>query len=82
MRQKLAEKVGIPKDKLFMNLVENFGNPSGASIPLTAIYNCREPLLNENKRCCLAAFGSGLAWGVMFMDIGNLAHCEMVESNL
>lgn len=82
MLQKLAEKVGIPKDKLFMNLVENFGNPSGASIPLTAIYNCRESLLKENKRCCLAAFGSGLAWGVMFMDIGNLDYCEMVESTL
>lgn len=82
MLQKLAEKVGIPKDKLYMNLVENFGNPSGASIPLTAIYNCRESLLNGNKRCCLAAFGSGLAWGVLFMDIGNLDFCEMIESRL
>ena len=82
MLQKLAEKVGIPKDKLFMNLVENFGNPSGASVPLTAIYNCCESLLSKKSRCCLSAFGSGLAWGVMFMDIGNLDHCEMIESNL
>jgi 3-oxoacyl-[acyl-carrier-protein] synthase-3 len=82
MLQKLAEKVGIPKDKLFMNLVENFGNPSGASIPLTAIYNCRETLLSKNSRCCLSAFGSGLAWGVMFMDVGNLDFCEMVETTL
>ena len=82
MLQKLAEKVSIPKDKLFMNLVENFGNPSGASIPLTAIYNCREMLLSKNSRCCLSAFGSGLAWGVMFMDLGGLDHCEMIETNL
>lgn len=82
MLQKLAEKVGLPKEKLFMNLVENYGNPSGASIPLTAIHNCRETLLSKNNHCCLSAFGSGLAWGVMFMDIGNLDFCEMIESNL
>lgn len=82
MLQKLAEKAGIPEDKLPMNLVENFGNPSGASIPLTAIFNCKEELLNKNNRCCLSAFGSGLAWGVMFMNIGELNHCEMIESNL
>lgn len=82
MLQKLAEKVGIPKEKLFMNLVENYGNPSGASIPLTAIHNCKDALLSENHYCCLSAFGSGLAWGVMFMDIGNLDYCEMIESNL
>lgn len=80
--QKLAEKAKIPLDKLFMNLVENFGNPSGASIPLTIAYNCREALLKKSSRCCMAAFGSGLAWGVMFMNIGKLEHCEMVESDL
>lgn len=82
MLQKLAEKAGLPKEKLPMNLVENFGNPSGASIPLTAIYNCREDLVNKENRCCLSAFGSGLAWGTAFMNIGPLEHCEMIESNL
>ena len=82
MLQKLAEKAGLPEEKLPMNLVENFGNPSGASIPLTAIFNCKEELLAKNNRCCLSAFGSGLAWGVMFMNIGALNHCEMIESNL
>lgn len=82
MLQKLAEKAGLPKEKLPMNLVENFGNPSGASIPLTAIYNCREELLGKDNRCCLSAFGSGLAWGLIFMNIGNLEHCELIESEL
>ena len=82
MLQKLAEKANLPKDKLPMNLVENFGNTSGASIPLTAIYNCKEQLLSRQNKCCLSAFGSGLAWGVVFMNIGNLSHCEMIESNL
>lgn len=82
MLQKLAEKAELPIDKLPMNLVENFGNPSGASIPLTAIFNCKEELLNKKNKCCLSAFGSGLAWGVVFMTIGELKHCEMIESDL
>ena len=82
MLQKLADKTGIPKDKLPMNLVENFGNPSGASIPLTAIFNCKTELLRKKNKCCLSAFGSGLTWGVVFMDIGVLQHCEMIESDL
>ena len=82
MLEKLADKAGIPKGKLPMNLVENFGNPSGASIPLTAIFNCKEDLLHNKNKCCLSAFGSGLAWGVVFMDIGMLQHCEMIEADL
>lgn len=82
MLQKLAEKAGLPIEKLPMNLVENFGNSSGASIPLTTIYNLRDDLLSKTYRCCLSAFGSGLAWGVIFMDIGILKYCELIESEL
>ena len=82
MLQKLAEKSGLPTDRLPMNLVENFGNPSGASIPLTAIYNCKENLMQKRNRCCLSAFGSGLAWGIVFMTIGKMDHIELIESIL
>ena len=82
MLQKLAEKAGIPQEKLPMNLVEHFGNPSGASIPLTAVYNLREELLSRRLWCCLSAFGSGLAWGAMFMEIGELEHCELIKADL
>ena len=82
MLQKLAEKAGIPFDRIPMNLVENFGNPSGASIPLTAIYNCKDDLLYKRNRCCLAAFGSGLSWGVMFIVIDKMSNCELLESDL
>lgn len=82
MLQKLAEKANIPEEKLPMNLVENFGNPSGASIPLTAISNIKSQLLEKKMRCCLSAFGSGLSWGTILMDLGPLENCELIESNL
>lgn len=82
MLQKLAEKIGIPFEKLPMNLVEKYGNPSGASIPLVTIENLKEKLKQNTFKCCLSAFGSGLAWGAIVMDMGNLQHCEMIVSDL
>ncbi len=82
MLQKLAQKVEIPEEKIPMNLVENFGNLSGASIPMVALYNIKAEMMNKSLDCCLAAFGSGLAWGVMFTSIGPLDYCEIIESNL
>ena len=82
MLQKLAQKIGIPEVKMPMNLVENVGNPSGASIPLTAILNISEELKNKMLNCCLSAFGSGLSWGVVFMKIGLLQHCDLIEAPL
>lgn len=82
MLKKLADKIGVPYDKLFMNIVENFGNPSGASIPVNTIYNLGHLLGEHEYNCCLSAFGSGLSWGVMLMKLGNLRFCEMIESDL
>lgn len=82
MLQKLAQKVGIPFEKMPMNLVESYGNPSGASIPLVTVHNLREELKDNQYHCCFSAFGSGLAWGTIIMDLGKLEHCEMVVSDL
>lgn len=82
MLQKLAEKAQIPEHKLPMDLVENFGNPSGASIPLTAAFHLKKELLETEYKCCFAAFGSGLAWGGMVLEFGKLDHCEIIESDL
>lgn len=81
MLEKLAEELQIPYDRMFMNVVENFGNPSGASIPINIAFNMKQNVKKENL-CCLSAFGSGLTWGVMIMQIGNMDFCELIESNL
>ena len=68
MLQKLAERAGIPFEKLPMNLV--------------AIENLQDKPVTDNFKCCLPAFGSGLAWGAIIMKIGNSEHCELIVSNL
>mgnify|MGYP002910597803 CR=1 FL=1 len=62
MLKKLAEKIGVPYEKVPMNVVEEFGNSSGACIPVCATYNIADILKSENHRYCLSAFGSGLTW--------------------
>ncbi|WP_288921831.1 3-oxoacyl-ACP synthase III family protein [Phascolarctobacterium faecium] len=81
MLKKLAEKIGIPYEKVPMNIVEEFGNSSGACIPVCATYNISDILKGEKHKYCLSAFGSGLTWEAMIMDIGELDFCEMLISD-
>lgn len=82
MLKKLAEKLEIPYEKVPMNIVENFGNPSGASIPINIVHNLAQTVVDNTYNCCLSAFGSGLAWGAMTIELGNMDFCEMIISNL
>ena len=82
MLRKLAERMGVPYEKVPMNLVENFGNSSGACIPLSVTYNFPDQMRQRKSKCVLCAFGSGLTWGAMTMELGELDFCEMLQSDL
>lgn len=83
MLQKLADKLEIPYEKMFMNVVENYGNPSGASIPAAITCNIRDKMKSSGKyRCCLSAFGSGLTWGAIVMELGQMDFCEEIVTEL
>lgn len=82
MLQKLREKLQVPEQKLFSDLVTKYGNPSGVSIPLVIADNLNQELVSDKFDCVLSAFGSGLAWGAMTMELGELRFCQMIESNL
>lgn len=79
MLHKLADKLGVPHERMPSNIVENFGNSSGVTIPMVTVFNLRERLLSETLRVCLSGFGVGLTWGAMLMDLGPLDFCEMIE---
>ena len=82
MLKKLAEKLDVPYEKMPMNLVEEFGNSSGACIPLSITYNLADEMMSRESLCCLSAFGSGLTWGAMVMKLGNLDFCDLIEADL
>lgn len=85
MLKKLAKKIGVPYEKVLMNVVDEFGNSSGACLPVCETYNIADNIADllktKNHKYCLLAFGSGLTWEAMVMDIGKLDFCEMLVSD-
>jgi 3-oxoacyl-[acyl-carrier-protein] synthase III len=79
MLEKLADKMKIPHAKMPNNVVENFGNNSGVSIPTVMTFNLRERLLRERLRVCLAGFGAGLTWAAMLLNIGKFDFNSIIE---
>lgn len=79
MLQKLCDKMKVPFAKMPSNVVENFGNASGVTIPTAISFNLAEQLRSGGVTACLAAFGSGLTWGSMLLRLGPLAFCSMID---
>ena len=63
-------------------MVKKYGNSSGPTIPLVISDHLSSDMKYDIQRCCLSAFGSGLAWGAMIMDLGKMNFCDLVETNL
>lgn len=79
MINKLADKLKIPRDRMPYNIVENFGNSSGATVPLNIAFNLGERLCHERMKLCMAGFGIGLVWSSIVMEIGPLDFCFTAE---
>lgn len=62
--EKIRKSLGFPPEKVPYSL-EDFGNVTSASIPLTLVTRCNE-ILSKGKHHILASgFGVGLAWATM-----------------
>ena len=83
MLRKLAQLTHIPKEKIFSNIVKNFGNPSGASIPLVTAFNIGDVMVkDEYHSACICAFGSGLNFAAILMNIGNMEFCKIINADV
>ncbi len=78
MLQHLAKRLRIPDSKLVLTL-EDFGNTSSASIPLSMTVGLRERLSSTPLRLVLAGFGVGFSWGSMAVTCGPMAMPELFE---
>ena len=79
MLEKLADKMGISREKMPMDVVSRFGNNSGVTIPTVLATNLAEDLMNSRALYCLAGFGVGLTWASMIIPIGPLQFCEKID---
>jgi 3-oxoacyl-[acyl-carrier-protein] synthase III len=78
MLNKLADKLGIHREKMPCNIVENFGNASGVSIPTAITFNIGESLNTGSFLLCFAGFGVGLTWASILMRVENTKFNEII----
>ena len=78
MLSKLADKMGVPHDKMPANIVENFGNASGASIPTNISFNLGDIACKQTFNVCFAGFGVGLTWAAIEQQLGNLMFNQII----
>lgn len=79
MLHKLADKLGIPHEKMPANIVENFGNASGVTVPTCISYNLGEQLVDGKMKLCMAGFGVGLTWSSIMMEMGDMNFNKIIE---
>lgn len=75
----IRKKLALPTEKVPSSLRE-FGNTSGASLPVTMTTRLREPLAQGHNRLLLCGFGVGLSWGGAIVDIESAVFPELVVS--
>ncbi|MFC4622265.1 ketoacyl-ACP synthase III [Comamonas nitrativorans] len=73
INETIRKKLGLPVDKVPSTL-HDFGNTSGASLPITMTARLREALTSHQpKRLLLSGFGIGLSWGTCLVNIDGQA---------
>ena len=75
--EKIRKAVKIPPEKTPYCL-EEYGNVTSASIPLTMVTRCGEQLAGSEKHCLACGFGVGLAWASMEFYAGGVTVSDVV----
>jgi 3-oxoacyl-[acyl-carrier-protein] synthase-3 len=76
---RMVDKLGLDHNLVPNNIVENFGNSNGSSIPLCLTYNFSEQLKIGYLNLFLSGFGVGLSWNTLLMRLGELNFCDIIE---
>ena len=75
--EKIRKSIKIPAEKTPYCL-EEYGNVTSASIPLTMVSRCREQLAGDMKHCIACGFGVGLAWASMEFYAGDVKITDVI----
>lgn len=75
--EKIRKSLGIPAEKVPYCL-NDYGNVTSASIPLTMVTRCTDNLKSKSCHILACGFGVGLAWATMEFRCGSIAIPSMV----
>jgi len=73
INETIRKKLGLPLEKVPSTL-NDFGNTSGASLPITMTARLRDSLEGFSKHILLSGFGIGLSWGSCLLQLDNSAY--------
>lgn len=76
--EKIRKSINMPAEKTPYCL-EEYGNVTSASIPLTMVSRCREQLAGEDRHCIACGFGVGLAWASMEFYAGGVKIGDVID---
>lgn len=79
INETIRKKLGLPVEKVPSTL-HDFGNTSGASLPVTITARLRDTLVQGRHRLLLSGFGIGLSWGTCILDIESAKFPSLLES--
>lgn len=76
----IAKRLKTPMEKVPMSL-QNYGNTTSASIPLTMVSECADDYRTKRQKTLACGFGTGLSWGVVYFETENLVIPDVVIYN-
>lgn len=60
--------------------IQDFGNTSSASIPLTIVHTLKDKLNTGQHKLLLSGFGVGYSWGSCILNTENIIVCDLIEA--
>lgn len=78
MNDKIAKKLKLDSERVPM-CIQDFGNTSSASIPLTIVSQLKGKIEDKTARFICCGFGVGLSWGTVAFDQEGCVICDLVE---
>lgn len=78
INETIRKKLVLPVEKVPSTL-RDFGNTSGASLPVTMTARINKELENKTK-ILMSGFGIGLSWGTCLLDLEGAKFPDLIES--
>lgn len=79
MNEMIRKKLRLPAEKVPYSMNE-FGNTSCASIPLTLVTRARDRLTSEKLKHVACGFGVGLSWCSVYFETDKITIPELIEA--
>jgi 3-oxoacyl-[acyl-carrier-protein] synthase-3 len=77
MLNHLTKKAKIPDSKMWLS-IENFGNTSSASIPLTITHKLKKTPMKHDQTLALFGFGVGYSWGGSILKLSKNTFIDLI----